>query len=125
MSNKSIRMLVSVSLNVLIIVLGIYLVFFMGSKAYSFGEKVFNEQSVDSEDNARTVEVTIPTGIQAKKLASLLYDKGLVHDKTIAYFQIQFSDYKDKFVSGTYELNTGMTPTEIMEVLSQTDNEEE
>ena len=32
MSNKSIRMLVSVSLNVLIIVLGIYLVFFMGSK---------------------------------------------------------------------------------------------
>ena len=125
MSNKSIRMLVSVSLNVLIIVLGIYLVFFMGSKAYSFGEKVFNEQSVDSEDNARTVEVTITTGIQAKKLASLLYDKGLVHDKTISYFQIQFSDYKDKFVGGTYELNTGMTPTEIMEVLAQTDNEEE
>ena len=44
MSNKSIRMLVSVSLNVLIIVLGIYLVFFMGSKAYSFGEKIFNEE---------------------------------------------------------------------------------
>ena len=59
MSNKSIRMLVSVSLNVLIIVLGIYLVFFMGSKAYSFGEKIFNEQAVDSDDNARTVEVTI------------------------------------------------------------------
>ena len=53
MSNKSIRMLVSVSLNVLIIVLGIYLVFFMGSKAYSFGEKIFNEQAVDSDDNAR------------------------------------------------------------------------
>ena len=34
MSNKSIWMLVSVSLNVLLIVLGIYLVFFMGSKAY-------------------------------------------------------------------------------------------
>ena len=45
--------LVSVSLNVLIIVLGIYLVFFMGSKAYSFGEKIFNEQAVDSDDNAR------------------------------------------------------------------------
>lgn len=125
MSNKSIRMLISVSLNVLIIVLGIYLVFFMGSRAYSFGEKVFNEQSVDSQDNARTVEVTITTGMQAKKLASLLYDKGLVTDKTIAYFQIQFSDYKDKFVGGTYELNTGMTPTDIMEVLSQADSEEE
>lgn len=125
MSNKSIRMLVSVSLNVLIIVLGIYLVFFMGSKAYSFGEKIFNEQAVDSDDNARTVEVTITTDIQAKKLAGMLYDKGLVHDKTIAYFQIQFSDYKDKSIGGTYELNTGMTPTEIMQVLAQSDSEEE
>lgn len=125
MSNKSIRMLISVSLNVLIIVLGIYIVFVFGSKAYTFGEKIFNEQSVDSQDNARTVEVTITSDVQAKKLAGMLYDKGLVPDKTIAYFQIQFSDYKDKFVGGTYELNTGMTPTEIMEVLSQADSEEE
>ena len=123
MSNKSIRMLISVSLNVLIIVLGIYLVFIAGSRAYSFGEKVFNEQSVDSE--ARTVEITITTDIQPKKLAELLYDKGLVSDKTIAFFQIQFSDYKGKFIGGTYEVNTGMTPTDIMEVLSQTDSEEE
>ena len=121
MSNKSIRMLISVSLNVLIIVLGIYIVFVFGSKAYTFGD----EQSVDSQDNARTVEVTITSDVQAKKLAGMLYDKGLVSDKTIAYFQIQFSDYKDKFVGGTYELNTGMTPTEIMEVLSQADSEEE
>ena len=118
-------MLISVSLNVLIIVLGIYIVFVFGSKAYTFGEKIFNEQSVDSQDNARTVEVTITSDIQAKKLAGMLYDKGLVSDKTIAYCQIQFSDYKDKFVGGTYELNTGMTPTEIMEVLSQADSEEE
>lgn len=125
MSNKSIRMLISVSLNVLIIVLGIYIVFVFGSKAYTFGEKIFNEQSVDSQDNARTVEVTITSDVQAKKLAGMLYDKGLVLDKTIAYFQIQFSDYKDKFVGGTYELNTGMTPTDIMEVLSQSDSDEE
>mgnify|MGYP006382105505 FL=1 len=117
MSNKSIRMLITVSLNTLIIVLGIYLVFVTGSKAYTFGEKVFNEQSVDSEDNARNVEVTITTGISAKKLAAMLYDKGLVKDKTIAYFQIQFSDYREKFVGGTYELNTGMKPTQIMEAM--------
>ena len=117
MSNKSIRMLITVSLNTLIIVLGIYLVFVTGSKAYTFGEKVFNEQSVDSEDNARNVERTITTGISAKKLAGMRYDKGLVKDKTIAYFQIQFSDYREKFVGGTYELNTGMKPTQIMEAM--------
>ena len=125
MSNKSIRMLVSVSLNVLIIVLGIYLVFFMGSKAYSFGEKIFNEQAVDSDDNARTVEVTITTDIQAKKLAGMLYDKGLVKDKTCFYYQIILSDYKDKFVGGTYTLNTAMTPTEMMKVLSCADTGED
>ena len=47
----------------------------------------------------------------------MLYDKGLVKDKTIAYFQIQFSDYREKFVGGTYELNTGMKPTQIMEAM--------
>ena len=77
MSNKSIRMLVSVSLNVLIIVLGIYLVFFMGSKAYSFGEKIFNEQAVDSDDNARTVEVTITTDIRLRSLLACFMIKDL------------------------------------------------
>lgn len=126
MSNKSVRLLITISLNALIIVLGIYIIFVAGTKAYTFGEKIFNEQAVDSEGSARQVEVTITTDISAKKLAALLYDKGLVQDKTVAYFQIQFSDYKDKFVGGTYELNTGMKPTQIMQTLapSADDNEE-
>jgi len=126
MSNKSVRLLITISLNALIIVLGIYIIFVAGTKAYTFGEKIFNEQAVDSEGSARQVEVTITTDISAKKLATLLYDKGLVQDKTVAYFQIQFSDYKDKFVGGTYELNTGMKPTQIMQTLapSTDDNEE-
>lgn len=118
MSNKSVRMLITISLNALIIVLGIYIVFMAGKNAYTFGESIFNEQAVDSEGNARTVEITITTGISAGKLASLLYDKGLVKDETVTYFQIIFSDYKDNFVGGTYELNTGMKPTEIMEALA-------
>ena len=68
MSNKSIRMLVSVSLNVLIIVLGIYLVFFMGSKAYSFGEKIFNEQASIYQD----VKVT-PGTMMSKNVPGLFF----------------------------------------------------
>ena len=35
------------------------------------------------------------------------------------------SDYKDKFVGGTYTLNTAMTPTEMMKVLSCADTGED
>ena len=54
-----------------------------------------------------------------------LYDKGLVKDKTCFYYQIILSDYKDKFVGGTYTLNTAMTPTEMMKVLSCADTGED
>lgn len=125
MSNKTIRMLISISLNILVIVLGIYIVFIAGTKAYDFGNKIFNEQAVDAPDNARTVEVTIKKDISAKELAKLLYDKGLVEDETITFLQIQFSDSKNKFVAGTYELNTAMKPSDMLKVMAPAKNEEE
>ena len=117
MSGKTVRMMISISFNMLLIVLGIYIIVTMGTKAYTFGKRVFNEQAVDNAENARTVEVTITSEISPKKLASMLYDKGLVDDEFVTFFQIQFSDYKNKFVAGTYELNTAMTPTQMMQVM--------
>ncbi|MDO5382487.1 MAG: hypothetical protein Q4F06_07220 [Eubacteriales bacterium] len=118
MSNKTIRMIISLSLNLLLIVVGVYIIFTVGSRAYSFGNKIFNEKAIDSSENARVVEVTIKDNVTAKELSKILYDKGLVKDKTVTYFQISLSDYNNKFIAGTYELNTGMKPTEMMEVMS-------
>ncbi|MGN0328215.1 MAG: endolytic transglycosylase MltG [Lachnospira sp.] len=118
MSNKTIRMIISLSLNLLLVVIGVYIIFTVGSSAYSFGNKIFNEKAVDTADNARVVEVTIKDGVTAKELSKILYDKGLVKDKTVTYFQISLSDYNNKFTAGTYELNTGMKPTEMMEAMS-------
>ena len=47
-----------------------------------------------------------------------LYEKGLISDEKIFYFQVKLSDYKDKFKAGTYSLNTGMKPTDIMKILA-------
>ena len=69
-------------------------------------------------DNAKVVDVTISSGVSAGQLASQLYDKGLIDDKTVFYFQVKLSDYKDKFKDGTYSLNTSMKPTDMMKVLS-------
>ena len=114
MNNKSIRMIVSISLNALFIAIAVIVVVTVGTKAYTFGNKIFNERAVDTVDNAKVVDVTISSGVSA----SQLYDKGLIDDKTVFYFQVKLSDYKDKFKDGTYSLNTSMKPTDMMKVLS-------
>ena len=118
MNNKSIRMIVSISLNALFIAIAVIVVVTVGTKAYTFGNKIFNEGAVDTVDNAKIVDVTISSGVSAGQLASQLYDKGLIDDKTVFYFQVKLSDYKDKFKDGTYSLNTSMKPTDMMKVLS-------
>lgn len=125
MDKKSVRMIVGVSLNVILVAVGVFIIFTAGSKAYTFGHNIFDEEAVSSEAQAREADVTITDGITAKQLAKLIYDKGLVKDKTIFYFQVILSDYKDKFVGGTYTLNTAMTPTEMMQVLTGTNTGEE
>ena len=118
-------MIVGVSLNVILVAVGVFIIFTAGSKAYTFGHNIFDEEAVSSEAQAKETDVTITDGITAKQLAKIIYDKGLVKDKTIFYFQVLLSDYKDKFVGGTYTLNTAMTPTEMMQVLAKTDTGEE
>ena len=114
MNNKSIRMIVSISLNALFIAIAVIVVVTVGTKAYTFGNKIFNERAIDKVDNAKVVDVTISSGVSAGQL----YDKGLIDDKTVFYFQVKLSDYKDKFKDGTYSLNTSMKPTDMMKALS-------
>ena len=67
----------------------------------------------------------IPEGVKSKKLAHILYTKGLAKDETIIYVQILLSDYKDKIKPGTYLLNTGMKPAQILKILADDNGEEE
>ncbi|MBQ4283264.1 MAG: endolytic transglycosylase MltG [Lachnospira sp.] len=111
-------MVIQVSLDVLLVVLSAFLIFWLAGKVYTFGYNIFNEQAVDTLENARVTEVTVPENVTAEKLAEIIYEKGLVTDKTIFYLQVKLSDYNDKFVAGTYTLNTAMTPTEMMKVIT-------
>lgn len=125
MDKKSIRMILGVSVNIILIAVGVFIIFTAGSRAYTFGHNIFDEEAVSSQEQARETDVTITDGISPKQLAKIIYDRGLVKDKTCFYFQIVLSDYKGKFVGGTYTLNTAMTPTEMMQVLSGVDSGEE
>lgn len=121
--NKRIKLIIGISLNALAIVIAIFLIYSVGNRAFEFGAKVFDEQAVDSASSAREVEVTIPENITTSQLADLLFQKGLIDDKSVFYVQVELSEYKDKFAAGTYTLNTSMTSTKIMKVLASVKEE--
>lgn len=118
MDKKSVRMILGISLNVILVAVGVFIIFNAGSKAYAFGHNIFDEEAVSTAEFAKETDVTITDDITAKQLAKLIYDRGLVKDRYIFYFQIILSDYKGKFKSGTYTLNTSMKPTEMLQILS-------
>ncbi len=124
MSNNKAKAVIQVSLDVLLVVVSAFVIFWLAGKVYAFGYNIFNEQAVDAPQDARVTEVVIPEGVTTEQMADIIYDKGLTEDKTIFYLQVALSDYKDKFVAGTYTLNTAMTPTEMMKVMSAGEEKE-
>lgn len=123
MDNKIIRLIISITLNAVIILAGVYIIFSAGNKAYTFGHNIFNEESVTTQEYAREAEVTITDADTSKSIAKTLYNKGLVNDEVIAYLQIVLSDYKDEFKAGTYQLDTSMKPSEMFEIMCSSKEE--
>ncbi|MGN0407316.1 MAG: endolytic transglycosylase MltG [Bacteroides sp.] len=124
MEDKNIRFGISIAINIIVVIIAVIIMYVIGSKGFQFGAAIFDEQSVDKVENAREVEVTIPVNITDSKIADIMYEKGLVEDKTVFKIQIALSEYKGKFKAGTYTLNTSMKPTEIMESLCQQNKDE-
>lgn len=118
MSDKKPRVGVTITMDIILVLIAALVMFWAGSKAYTFGHNIFDEQSVDTAENARETEVVIPENVSASQLAKIMYEKGLAKDQNIFYFQVKLSEYDGKFVAGTYTLNTSMKPTEIMKTLA-------
>lgn len=125
MNDKNIRFGAGIAINIIIVIIALVVIYNVGAKGFAFGASVFDEKSVDTEEKAREVEVTIPVNITDSKLADILYDKGLIEDKLVFRVQVALSEYKGKFQTGTYTLKTSMKPTEIMEVLCAGSQDEE
>lgn len=122
MEKKTRRALVSIFVNFSLVLLAVIVMYNLGMWGFNLGAEIFNEQPVDSEQNARVVEITIPVNITDDKLVDLLYEKGLIEDKLVFKVQELLSDYKGKAVAGTYTLDTSMKPTEIMQTICASQN---
>ena len=107
---------------------GIYLcvvigVIFIGKSAYDFGYEIFNQEAMADKENGRDITVVLKKGDSVYQIGKILKKKGLIEDAKIFVVQEKLSNYKGKLQTGTYILNTSMTPDELMAILAKEDTE--
>ena len=85
--------------------------------AFDYGQRVFNEPPI-SEGSGRTITVVVNQGDSVGQIGETLERNGLIRDADLFVVQEFLSQYKGELMAGTYELNTAMTPMEMMEVMA-------
>lgn len=120
-----VRTVINVSVNILVLAVMLMLIYTYAGKGYAFGKAIFTQDSMTGEENARTVDVTIPKNASTGDIAGIIEEAGLVEDRHVFLVQLMLSEYKDDIEAGTYSLSTADTPESIIEKLAKAGMEEE
>ena len=115
-SRKAVFRFLNISVSVLIIVVVILGIYKLGHFAYSFGYRVFTEDSVDVAPGKDRV-VLISGDMSGSDIGEVLEDKGLINDSKLFLAQLKLSAYSDDLKPGTYTLNTSMTTREMIAIM--------
>ncbi len=124
MDKKIIYGVLKIAFKIALMIALVILVYNLGLKAYDFGYRIFAEKPVEI-GAGRFVSVSIVDGKSVSEIGDILEEKGLIRDAGLFYFQVMFSEYKDELKPGVYQLSTGMTPYEMMEIMSASEETEE
>ncbi len=104
-----------VVLGILVLVVVFLATYYFSLKAYDFGKVVFTENGVE-EEPGEDVTITVPRGATTKEIATILKENGLI--ESVYAFMLQTFLYEGEYYAGTFELNTSMSPEDIIETLS-------
>ena len=107
----------------LILLISALLVWLLGSFAYHYVES--NYFAPVAADNATVKTVEIKTGSSLSKIATLLYEEGIIRNKLVFQIYVDFNDMSSKLQAGSYQLSPGMDIEQIMETLAAGDGGEE
>ena len=103
--------------HILLLLLLVIFLFFLGRTAYHYGYAVFNETGAEAAPG-KDVTVAVRGDMSAGELAEVLSQKGLIKEVPVFLLQERISGMHEMYVSGTYKLNTSMTPTEILRIIT-------
>lgn len=103
--------------NIVVLVVAAMLIYRCSISAYHYGIRIYGEPAMAPAPGTE-VTVTVTDGMDFEGIAEMMYDNGLVRDKTLFRIQEWLSNYsEDGFAEGTYTLSTAMTPEEMMDVM--------
>lgn len=124
MEKKSIIQAVVVNvIKIAIAIVIIMVIYNVAAKTYQFGYSVFSEEAVDAAPGT-TIEVTIVQDKSVKDIGTLLEEAGLVKSGLIFWANEWFSPYHEDIQPGVYQLNTSMIPSEMIAIMSHSDEME-
>lgn len=111
-------------LKVVVVVFIVIFVYRAAVKAYDFGYRVFAEGPVTTGDG-RIISVYVEEGDSPKEIGEDLQEKGLIRDAKLFYVQELLSEHHGELKPGIYDLNTSMTSSEMLAVMSADPEETE
>lgn len=120
--NKITTAIIRICTKLIVAALLVLLLYEAVAKGFSFGYQVFYSKAAE-ESPGRDVSVVLEDGTTIAEAAGLLKEKGLIENKFSFRFQSLFYEYETVY-PGTYELNTSMTPKEILKLLNEKPMEE-
>lgn len=93
---------------------------YLGQTTYYYTHAVFGNQAYE-EAPGKKVKVTISEEVSGKELSKVLEQNGLIEDALVFQLQMKMAGFGETVEADTYELNTSMTPNELIEILSGAD----
>lgn len=119
--NRITGTIISVSIRLIILSLVILLLYEGITRGYAFGYEIFNTSAVSNPPGA--VKIVEIRDTDPKAVATQLKNKGLIANEIIFVIQAKFYEYTIHM--GRYELNTSMTPKDILQIMNEEPASEE
>ena len=124
MTRKILQEIIFIAVRIAFIVVIIYAGYSCITKCYDFGYRIFADEAKDKEPGI-VKTVAIVDGKSNREIGEILEEKGLIDDGFLFMIQVKLSEYDEKLKPGVYELSTAMTPYKMMEIMAESDVDEE
>lgn len=114
------QLVASITETIIKVIIAVFIIMFVydtGVKAYDFGYRVFAEEPMTTGEG-RIISVYIEEGDSAKDIGVSLQEKGLIRDANLFYVQELLSENHGKIKPGIYDLNTSMSSSEMIALMS-------
>ena len=89
----------------------------IGVVCFRLGEGLMGSSSAEVNLTGETVMVTIPEGAGTSEIADILKENKLIGSKLSFRISSRINGYDGTFKQGTYEIDTGLTQIQIMDLL--------